>query len=355
MAKRDGDMVTRTVPVLGFVGDYLGNEASLVKLQPVFRHHRRWWLALGDNWTLDRAVRPLRANELEYVTKFHRPPLNTRLRIPVGCFIWMAGPELLRCCSSAHMLFDFKDELATWDSFDAGFLYTTGTAAGFLRFAALLYDTSKRAVTNLLFDRAQRWDRAYFLKDCFTVFSRSGYYEDPRDYLLTCALYFRSVHDRDRYDAVSQMAIGKRVFLTSSDFDDAVDETYDWHTLDFAQSDYPGAARELLRLETTPERPEGTGSHSPMTGNVPQAPNGEQPKSARSLRPRFLYHYTAAGGRGLRRADQPVTLPGDLPVVRLEPGEVLMRQWVSLDPDSSALGTNAPANVTSKEPADATR
>jgi hypothetical protein len=212
-------MVIRRFRLVGFVGDIVGNEGALVKMLPVFRHRRNWWVAQRDRWTIDDGARALHRRERESV---QRLPMLSRSKVAEGDLVWLSGPELAEACAATAALGEFGKEFTSWSQFRRGFAFRTGTPESFLGLANALYNRSKKALIGALFDRQVRWTESRALEDCFAVFSACRYYDDDADCLATCALYFDATRDVDRYQLARLAAVEDGAFPDDGAFDERV-------------------------------------------------------------------------------------------------------------------------------------
>ena len=93
--------MTGRFSLVGVVGDIAGNEGALVKMLPVIRHRRTWWVALRDRWTIGDGVRALHRREREFVQKL---PMLSRCQAAEGDVGWMSGPGLTEACAATAAL-----------------------------------------------------------------------------------------------------------------------------------------------------------------------------------------------------------------------------------------------------------
>lgn len=205
--------------LLGFVGDFKGNQNALTYFRPALRIDGSNYVAMTDSWTRAdlRVISDSEVNDFVWTL-----PERDREYVNEGDVVWLAGSTFVNTClRQTPELDQVANQLASWATFEGPYAVKAGSLSG-------VQELSK-TIFNVVSARFYRYV-------CGVVTAAPGALSDIRqivdglqlvdsfDTYLLRGVYYLVVGEPDRYDLNKQMGVALGYIPSEAEFDRAVRE-----------------------------------------------------------------------------------------------------------------------------------
>jgi hypothetical protein len=189
------------VLLVGFLGPYLGSERTLTSHLPVIRINNEYWATWSENWTLNRGMERVAADDL------HIFPVAGGHLIRPGETVWLAGGGLQSNLKKRRAFLQIYDEFQTepWWPYENSFAMSVGPRPELRRLSTRIFEAAKADLELGLSDLRNRGSLDP-LEPAFEVL-RDINTQDRRTQLIVTAFYLRECRRHSLFEATVRVAV----------------------------------------------------------------------------------------------------------------------------------------------------